>query len=282
MFPDSLAVIGLGALGGAIALGAREHGVPFVVGCTRDTADAVAAVAAGAVDVMEESLEEAVASADLVLLAVPPDATCRLLPAIAASARPDAIVTDVASVKGPVMAAAAAAGLGERFVGGHPLAGTHERGFGSLPPDRLRGAPVYLCHGGDAESLEAAARVEGFWRETFAADTRFIPPAEHDRLLGWTSHLPQAASSALAVALARAGVDPRDLGPGARDVTRLAASQSALWTEILMQNRTALLPPLAALAAAVDELVQFLRDGDVAAIDRWLAEAARFRRTVDA
>lgn len=256
--------------------------MPFVVGCTRDTADAVAAVAAGAVDVMEESLEEAVVSADLVLLAVPPEATCRLLPAIAASARADAIVTDVASVKGPIMAAASAAGLGHRFVGGHPLAGTHERGFGSLPPERLRGAPVYLCHGGDADSLDAAALVEEFWREAFAADTRFITPGEHDRLLAWTSHMPQAVSSALAVALARGGIDARDLGPGARDVTRLAASQPALWTEILMQNRAALEPALAALAAAADELVRLLARGDAAAVERWLAEAARFRRTVDA
>ncbi|MFZ5623681.1 MAG: prephenate dehydrogenase [Gemmatimonadota bacterium] len=279
MLPDTLAVIGLGAIGGAVARGAHAAGVPRVVGLSSDLHDHVAALHSGAVETVAPTVEEAVADADFVLLAVPPRATVELMEAVARCTSAGAVVTDVASVKAPIMARASEIGLGARFVGGHPLAGTHERGFGAMDPGRLRGAVIYLCRGDAAE--EPMARVERFWQHVFQARVVHVDAVVHDRTLAWTSHLPQALSSLLALVLERHGAAPDDLGPGARDVTRLAAGQASLWTDILMQNRADVLQALDASGQALAELRDALVAQDAAALERWLERGAAFRRRLD-
>ena len=145
MRPSSLAVVGLGAIGGSLAWQARLAGVARVVGYSASRAEAVEALKASAITEMADTPGRAVRGADLVVLAVPPRATIDLIGRLGPALEPGAVLTDVCSVKGPVMARAMEAGLTARFAGGHPLAGTHDSGFSAARPDRLRGCVVYVC-----------------------------------------------------------------------------------------------------------------------------------------
>ena len=224
MRPSSLAVIGLGAIGGSLAWQARLAGVPRVVGYSPSRTDAVGALRASAVTELADTPTRAVRDAELVVLAVPVQVTLDLIGRLRPALEPDALLTDVCSVKGPILARAASQGLGDRFAGGHPLAGTHASGFGAARPDRLRGCVVYVCETGETGGDAAARRVMRFWEDVLEAQAVLIDAAAHDRQLAWTSHLPQAVASALAKTLADRGLAGVSFGSGARDTTRLAAS----------------------------------------------------------
>ena len=145
MRPSSLAVIGLGAIGGSLAWQARLAGIGRVVGYSPSRGEGVAALRASALSEVADSPARAVRGAELVVLAVPPGPTLDLIARLGPSLEPGATLTDVCSVKAPVMARAAECGLGDRFAGAHPLAGTHDSGFAAARPDRLRGCVVYVC-----------------------------------------------------------------------------------------------------------------------------------------
>jgi cyclohexadieny/prephenate dehydrogenase len=275
-----LAVIGLGAIGGSVAWRARLAGVPSVVGYTPDRTEGSAALGAGAVSALAASPDAAAAGAQLVVLAVPPRATLAMIDRLADRLETGAVLSDVASVKAPIVARAAARGLEARFVGTHPLAGTHRSGFGAATPDLLRGCVVYLCCAAGARA-DASGRVASFWSSVMEATPVPVDAAEHDRQLAWTSHLPQAVAYALARALATRGYPASAFGSGARDTTRLAASQPDLWLEIFLHNREALLDALDAAGVELATLRHRIAEGDESALRALLAPAADFRRSLD-
>jgi prephenate dehydrogenase len=279
--PSSLAVIGLGAIGGSLAWQARLAGVPRVVGFSPSRADGVDALRAGAVTELADSAPRALRGADFVVLAVPARVTIELIGKLPPSLEPDAVLTDVCSVKAPVLERAAAANLGDRFAGGHPLAGTHASGFGAARPDRLRGCVVYVCETGAPGGDRAARAVMGFWQRTLEAQPVLIGAEAHDRQLAWTSHLPQAVASALAKVLADRGLGGVSFGAGARDTTRLAASSPEMWLDILLYNRAAVTEALASAEAGLAELRRLLAAGDADGLRRYLAAAQRFREGLD-
>jgi prephenate dehydrogenase len=279
--PDVLAVIGLGAIGGSVAWQARLAGVPRVVGFVPDEAEAAAAAAAGAVTDVVDSADRATRGADLVVLATPPHITMDLIGRLAAGLEPGTILTDVASVKTPVMRCAVSAGLADRFAGGHPLAGTHGSGFAYARPDMLRGCSVYVCTTG-AQGQAAADAVMEFWEHTMEASPTLIDPAVHDRQLAWTSHLPQAVAYALGNALSRLALTPESFGSGARDTTRLAGSNPELWLDVFRQNREAVLAALDGAGSSLTELRSLIASGDEAGLLAYLARSAAFRRELGA
>ncbi len=281
MRPSSLAVIGLGAIGGSLAWQARLAGVPRVVGFSPSRADGVDALRAGAVTELADSAPRALRGADFVVLAVPARVTIELIGKLPPSLEPDAVLTDVCSVKAPVLERAAAANLGDRFAGGHPLAGTHASGFGAARPDRLRGCVVYVCETGAPGGDRAARAVMGFWQRTLEAQPVLIGAEAHDRQLAWTSHLPQAVASALAKVLADRGLGGVSFGAGARDTTRLAASSPEMWLDILLYNRAAVTEALASAEAGLAELRHLLAAGDADGLRRYLAAAQQFREGLD-
>ncbi|HEX2249021.1 MAG TPA: prephenate dehydrogenase [Gemmatimonadales bacterium] len=281
MRPTSLGVIGLGAIGGSLAWQSRLAGVRRVVGYSPNPAEGVQALKASAITELAASPEAAAAGVELVVLAVPPTATLQLLEPVAAALDSTACLTDVCSVKAPIVAQAVAAGIGDRFAGSHPLAGTHETGFGSARPDRLRGCVVYVCESGTPLSHRAAARVAAFWEETLEASPVFIRPDAHDRQLAWTSHLSQAVASALARVLADQGLGGVSFGPGTRDTTRLAASSPEMWSDIFLYNRAAVGDALQQVEASLSELRGFLNAGDREALRRYLETAQSFRQGID-
>lgn len=281
MRPTALAVIGLGAIGGSVAWQARRAGVRHVVGYSPHPAETVAAAKADAISDRADTPERAVRGADLVILAVPPRATVEVIRRLAPLLEPGALLTDVASVKAAVVDAACAAGIGGRFAGGHPLAGTHGSGFEHARPDRFRGCVVYVCDTGAPGGDDAARAVAGFWREVMEAEPVLIDPGAHDRQLAWTSHLPQVTASALAHVLAGQGLAGVSYGPGARDTTRLAASSPDLWTDILLENQQPVAGALRQLERALAELRGLVEARDERGLRRFLEAAAAFRRGID-
>lgn len=258
---DSVAVVGLGLMGGSLvrALKALDP-APRVVGMTENAADAESARETRAVDEILAA-PEGLADVDLVVYAVPLQAFMDLLPSHAPHLE-GKTVTDVASLKAPVLEVVRKQGLDDGFVGGHPMTGGEGSGFGASRSTLFRGAHIHLMQ--DSGSEDVQRRVETFWR---ALDARpgWTDAEQHDRRVVWASHLPQLVANALAGALAGADIEPEDLGPGGRDMTRLAASSAAMWRDLL--NHAAP-KDAAALRVMADELEGIANDLD----------AGRFRR----
>jgi prephenate dehydrogenase len=274
-------VIGLGAIGGSLAWQSRLAGVRRVVGYSPQPSEGVQALKASAITELAETPARAVQDVELVVLAVPPSATLQLIAQLAPLLGGDALLTDVCSVKAPVMKQAVTAGLGDRFAGGHPLAGTHETGFSSARPDRLRGCVVYICESGTPRGHLAAQAVTSYWKHTLEASPIRIDPDLHDRQLAWTSHLPQAVACALAKTLADGGLGGVSYGSGAKDTTRLAASNPEMWLDIFLYNRPGVTEALERTEAQLLELRRLLSSGDVTALRRYLEVARAFRQGIE-
>jgi len=279
--PSSLAVLGLGAIGGSLAWQARVAGVPRVIGFSPERSEGIQALKASAITDLADTAARAVRGADLVVLAVPPKPTLDLISALAPILESGALLTDVCSIKVPVLKEATAAGIADRFVGGHPLAGTHESGFGSARPDRLLGCVVYICETATPGGSRAADIVAEFWEHTLGASAIRIGADHHDRQLAWTSHLPQAIAYALAESLAEHGQPGVSYGSGAKDTTRLAASNPEMWLDILLYNEPAVGEALELTQARLSELRRLLAAGDRVGLRSYLTRAQAFRKGID-
>lgn len=280
MRPSKLGIIGLGAIGGSLALAAKRAGIATVLGWSPEPAERVAAARHGAIDDAPPRAADVARAVELLVLAAPPAANLGLLERLKPHLGAAALVTDVGSVKRAIVARAEALGLGPRFAGGHPLAGTHEHGFAAARLDLFTGAVVYITPTRDGNGT--AREVAHFWESVLGTHPVVIDAAQHDRQLALTSHLPQAVASMLAAYLARAAPPGAMLGPGARDTTRLAASDPALWTEIFLMNRDELLSALRALEEPLGELERALEAGDAGGLRACLGRAAEWRRRLDA
>ncbi len=281
MRPSILGIIGLGAIGGSLARRAKLAGIPTVLGWSPETGERVAAARQGALDDAPHRPEDVARAAELLVLAAPPAANLELLGALSAHLAPRALVTDVGSVKRAIVTRAGILGLAARYAGSHPLAGTHRRGFEASSADLFRGAVVYVTPadgpGGDA----AAREIAHFWEAVCEAHPVLLDAARHDAQMAITSHVPQIVASLLGTFLAQRTPPGATLGPGARDTTRLAASDPALWTEILLMNRDEVLPALRAIEEPLGEIGRALESGDGGAVTAWLARAARWRQGVE-
>lgn len=276
MRPSRLGIVGLGAIGGSLARQAKLAGVASIVGWSPEPSERVAAVKQGALDDAPPRAADVVRAADLVVLAAPPAANLAQLEALVPYLSAGTVVTDVGSVKRGIVALAERLGLAGRFAGSHPLAGTHRRGFDASRSDLFRGAVVYVtpCTDGDG----AAREVAHFWESVLGAHPVTLDAARHDSQVAVTSHVPQVVASLLGQFLARHTPAGASLGPGALDSTRLAASDPALWTEILLMNRGEVLAALRALEEPLGAIERALAAGDGAALSAWLTQAAEWRR----
>ncbi|HUH13046.1 MAG TPA: prephenate dehydrogenase [Longimicrobiales bacterium] len=264
-----IGIVGLGLMGGSLARAlAGLPRPPEVAAWSPDPAERARALAAGVLAHAPERAE-GVLDADLVVYAVPLRALLSLMEAHASLWPPGAVVSDVGSLKAPVRDAA---GPGAAYVGAHPMAGGHASGFDAARADLFEGARVWLTPGAGASPAEVAA-VAGLWR-ALGARPETIDAHEHDRRMSLASHLPQAASSALALALAEHAVAPAELGPGGRDATRLAASSPDLWVELLLAARRADMAALDGFQHALAALRDAIERGDEPAL-RALLERAR-------
>ena len=279
--PHTLGLIGLGAIGGSIARQVKQSGgsgVAAVVGWSPEPAERALAAQQGALDDAPPRATDVARVADLLVLAAPPAANLAQLDAVIPHLKAGALVTDVGSVKRGIVARAEQLGIGARFAGSHPLAGTHRRGFEASRADLFRGAVVYVTPCTDG--AEAAREIVHFWEDVLGAETVVLEAARHDAQLAATSHVPQVVASLLADFLARHAPPGATFGSGAADTTRLAASEPALWTEILLMNRDEILPALRALEESLGTVERALEVGDAAALTAWLTRAANWRRRI--
>lgn len=270
----AVGLVGLGLVGGSLARSlAKLEDPPRIVGMTRDDADAEDAVETGAVAEILTG-PEGLAGMDLVVYAVPLSALIDLLPDHAPHLR-GTVITDVASLKVPVVEAMESQGLGDAFVGGHPMTGGEGSGFSSSRQSLFRGAPIHLTS--DTGSEEARHLVETFWRALGARPT-WLPAAEHDRKMVWLSHLPQLVANALARALSDAGEEPEGLGPGGRDMTRLAASSPGMWRDLVSHAATLDAEALRVVAERLETMAGDLESGRFQAIEELMEGTRSWRR----
>jgi prephenate dehydrogenase len=250
---ERVAVIGLGLMGGSAALAALERGA---AGQVRGVDPALAD--AGAIPLV--TLPEAAAWADLLVLAVPLEVMGETLRAAARHLRPTTLLTDLASVKGPVAELARRhLPWPENCVGAHPMAGGDRTGFAAADASLFAGAPCILALSG-GETPEVVDRIEEFW-QCLGATTVRMSPEEHDTIAATLSHAPHLIAFAYAAGL------PRDhrlglAGPGLRDFIRIARANPKLWCEILLMNRRRVAEEAARFSKNLGRLLDALSRGD--------------------
>ena len=249
-----VAVLGVGLIGGSVALAARHRLGAHVTGWDPDPAAGRQAELLGAVDVAVRDPAEA--EADVWVVAAPVHALAATVQRALHAAGRDAVVTDVGSVKAAVTDAIA----DPRFIGGHPLAGAETAGVAHAREDLFDGATWYLTPRADTDG-ERFERLHRFVSGLGALPTA-IGPAEHDRVMAAVSHLPHLMANVL-VAQAHAALGGEAMpatGPGFRDATRTAGANPPMWAQIYRENATALGEQLDQAIARLQELRERLTD----------------------
>jgi prephenate dehydrogenase len=266
----TIAVAGLGLIGGSLARDLAARGVRVIGGdARRESVDA--ALGDGAISAALGPGLEGVEEAEILVLAVPVLAAPALLEAALPRLDRVRLVTDAGSTKASVVEAARRLGIGDRFVGAHPLAGDHRSGWAASRTGLFAGATVYLTP--SPESTETAVELaRDLWREVGGVVVE-TDAETHDQRLAWTSHLPQVVSSVLAAALAERGIERARLGPGGQDVTRLAASSPEMWIDILRDNTAAVGEAISAVEGRLVFVRRAVESGDATALRSWLEEA---------
>jgi len=279
---DKIGIVGLGLIGGSLALKARElWPTALVIGV--DNKDVLeTAMRMHAIDVAADDLI-VIAEADLVVLAAPVKQNIALLAELDDCVRQPAVVTDTGSTKQDIIAAAALRPPRFTFIGGHPLAGAAHGGLEHARPDLFAGRPWLLTPASaptdGARAFQTSEAIDQLTELTRAlgAEPRLIDAGAHDRLLAFLSHLPQLTVSALMHVVGDAvGRDGLALsGRGLADTTRLASSPPDIWSDIAATNADEIGPALDTLIALLQDLRRDLPEGD--RLTDVFTDAARWR-----
>ncbi len=267
-------MLGVGLIGGSIGLATRRRAGAQVCGYDPDERVRERALELGAVDRMASDVAGAVEDADVVFVAAPVGALAETVRLALQSARADAVVTDVGSTKRVL----SEAGSDERLIGGHPLAGAETAGVEQARENLFDGAVWYLT---PASGSTAGVLYERLHRllTSIGARPTAIDAETHDRLLAAVSHLPHVLANLL-VAQAAGTLEQASpgrlpaVGPSFRDATRVAGANSAIWTDIFISNRDALIAAIDEFARRMAGVRAQLAAGDADAITAW-NESAR-------
>ena len=272
---ERVGIVGLGLIGGSLAraLHVLDHG-PRIVAFNRNRDDADRALADGVIDAVAGTVEEAVEGQDLVVYATPLDVAREMMRAHS-EGWGDATVTDVAGLKEPLLRETGELGFAAQFVGSHPMAGGTASGYEASSADLFSGETVFVC-GGEAES-ERIGAVQSMWK-AMGARVRPIDADDHDRLMVWASHLPQLISNVVARAMAEAGLSVKDLGPGGRDLTRLAESSPEVWTSLLDGASEENLRAIESVQSGLDILRAALSEGSLDEVTELMRATREWRK----
>jgi prephenate dehydrogenase len=280
---DTVAIVGVGLIGGSIGLALRERKLAReVVGIGRREAGLQTAVQAGAVDRGTTVLSAGIADAQLVIVCTPVDTIADFVSQAAAACANRTLITDAGSTKAAIVKAVEATLVdrrdGPRFVGSHPLAGDHRTGVEFARGDLFEGRKVVVT---PTEQSHRAAVVEiiGFW-QSLGAEAVTMSPAEHDHALAATSHLPHLVAAALALST------PKELLPlaasGWRDTTRIAGGDPEIWRAIFTTNRQEVLEALKRFERWTGEIRELLALGHDERLLRILERAKWMKANRDA
>ncbi len=279
---STITILGGGLLGGslAMALSAREN-PPLVRLWARRGETAATARDLGITGATTD-LSAAVAGADLLVLAVPVGSMDALVSqAIAAGLPPGCLITDVGSVKSVPHQTirATIAGQPFHFIGSHPMAGSEQGGVAAASPDLFQNAACLLTNDEQAPQ-PLADSLERFWQRV-GCRTTWTDAAHHDQLVARISHLPHIVAASAARVCLQNPADGSFGGGGLRDTTRVAAGHTAMWAEILTENRAALLGPLRETLADLTDFLAILESADQEAARQWLVTAKDRRDTLN-
>lgn len=260
-FPwQTVAIVGVGLIGGSVGRALRDRGLAQrVVGIGRSTASLAEARRLGAVT--ETTLDVArVVEADVVVLATGVGALPQLLDAVDAAVRPGTLITDAGSTKATIVASWEKRRRSRRgrFVGAHPLAGSHRRGAAAADAALFAGR-VTVITPATATPPGDVADAGTFW-SALGSTVFVMPPREHDRILAATSHAPHLVAAAIAAATPAVG--HRFTAGGWRDTTRIAAGDPGLWADILLDNAGPVAAATRRIATLAERMVRAIEAGD--------------------
>jgi len=270
-----IAIVGTGLIGASVGLAAQRAGAT-VAGWDVDDRALGVAVERGAVSAAG-SLEEALAGAELAVVAAPIAALPAQVAAVLGATGDSTTVTDVGSTKASVVAAAAGS---PRFVGGHPIAGLESRGAEHASAGIFEGATWFLTPTAQTDN-ERHRAVHGFVSSLGAVPVA-IDPVAHDRLVALTSHVPHVLANVVvnqAGATRVEGHEPlANAGGSLRDMTRIAGANPRIWTDIFLDNADAVREVLAEHRRRIEQVEAALAEGDAGFLARWIGEASQNRR----
>jgi len=278
---ETLAVIGVGLIGGSFALGLKKAGVVGrVLGVGRRPESLQRAQSLGLIDEIVTA-RYAAQKADLIMVAAPVCAFEEIFRELADHLSDDVILTDGGSTKGSVVHAARTA-LGERigqFVPAHPMAGSHLFGPEAAYADLYRNRNVILCPIPE-NSARTIEYVQSAWQACGARISR-LDVSQHDEVVAAISHLPHWLASLYVLQVARdpnSAVDFQMAGAGFADFSRIAQGSEEMWRDIFIANRTAMLSQIERLHQLLDQAKEALQNNDFEWIENMLRESAERRR----
>jgi prephenate dehydrogenase len=279
-----IAIVGLGLIGGSIARAARERGlVGIITGYGRSAERLESARRLGLIDAWYTDCAQGIEQADLVFLGTPVSTIAEMARQVLPGMAPGAILTDVGSVKQPVVEAIEPlVPDGVHFIGGHPIAGTENSGFESALADLFDNRICVLTPGVRSEP-GALDRLRGFWQQ-LGSRVIEMDVADHDRIFAAISHLPHMVAFALVNAIvAMEGFDTGILqysAGGFRDFTRIAASDPLMWRDIAMMNAGNILEAIGSMERSLAELREALAAGSGDAIEAFFRASSEARRSI--
>ena len=275
---STIAILSPGLLGGSLALAIRERlrGVEIRVWARREES-AEKALAWGMADAASTDAAAIARGADLIVFCMPIGAMPEVARQIAEVVRREALVTDVGSVKQPVVERLGAIFRGRaEFVGSHPMAGSDQAGIEAARGDLFEGAVTILTPG-EGTRQETVQALANFW-ESVGCRVAIATARVHDEAVALISHLPHLAAAVLVQTALRenpAALDWR--GNGFLDTTRVASGPPAMWAEILLENREAVKKAIHAMIENLSEVTKLLDAEETGAVEHYLAEARHTR-----
>jgi len=278
VLPSSIAILSPGLLGGSLALAARERmpGTEIRIWARRE--DSVSRVRSmGLADTASTDAAAIARGAEMALFCMPVGAMAEVAGRIVEAVSADAVITDVGSIKQPVVKQLEKIFLGKaQYMGSHPMAGSEQAGLDAARADLFEGALTILTPT-DQTPRNAVDRIAHFWREMGCRIEETTPRA-HDEAMALISHLPHLTAAALVRTVLRehpAALDWR--GNGFLDSTRVASGPPAMWAEILVENREAMKKAIHAMIENLTEASKLLDADQTGGIEHFLAEAREAR-----
>ncbi|MBL0742516.1 prephenate dehydrogenase [Chryseolinea lacunae] len=276
-------VIGLGLIGGSIALDLKKAGVVTeVVGLDQNKEHADKALALGLVDRIGEQ-QEALATSDLIVLAIPVNALGKLLPAVLDTIHKDAVVMDAGSTKSLICRAIANHPKREQFVAAHPIAGTENSGPEAAFEGLFRNKTNIICE--REKSSAHALDVVGQVFDALGMNTIFMEPEEHDKHVAYVSHLSHVSSFLLGQTVLDIERDEKNIfalaGSGFASTVRLAKSSPDMWAPIFEQNAEYLSQALLEYIMHLQKFQYYLMKRDAKELHRIMADANRIREILN-
>ena len=275
----TVGIVGLGLIGGSIAKAYHADGQTRVLAWTRSRSMLEFAMLSGAVD--GELNEKSIAQCDLVLIALYPEATIEWLERMAPHIAKETIVLDCCGTKRLVCEAGfrLAAQYGFTFVGGHPMAGTHNSGFKYAKETLFKGAPMVLVPP-SFDNIELLTRIKELLAPLRFGRFSVTTAAQHDQMIAFTSQMAHLVSNAYIKSPTAA--QHKGFSAGSyKDMTRVAWLNPAMWTELFLENRDCLLRELNCLIDSLGQYKTALEDGDAETLERLLDEGRRRKEEVD-